>query len=111
MENTRAVLKDLDAAESRMKPFDVHYPVNQRDNVPQKKTNKLSGVSSGGQGAVTKWCDDVKLNRVERVETDHADAILCIFFVADKYVATGSKDAKINIYTIDGRKIRTLSGH
>lgn len=43
--------------------------------------------------------------------TDHSDAILCIFFVNNQYIATGSKDKTINIYTLDGKKITTLRGH
>ena len=50
------------------------------------------------------------MNRIERVETDHQDSILCIHFI-DRYVVTGSKDASINVYTLDGRKVRTLRGH
>ena len=112
MEKTRAVLKDLDAAESRMKQsFDIQHPVNQRDHVAQMKNNRLSGVNTGQQVAVIKWCDEIRFNRLERVETDHRDSILCISFVANKYVATGSKDATINVYTFDGNKIRTLTGH
>jgi len=32
-------------------------------------------------------------------------------FIDDQYIATGSKDATVNIYTIDGKKLRTLKGH
>ena len=51
------------------------------------------------------------MNRLERVETDHMDSILCIQFVGDRFVATGSKDSMVNVYTLDGRKVRTLQGH
>lgn len=43
--------------------------------------------------------------------TDHSDAILCIFFINERYIATGSKDKTINIYSIEGEKITTLRGH
>jgi len=36
---------------------------------------------------------------------------LCIHFIGDKYIATGSKDHTINIYTFDGRKVKNLKGH
>lgn len=32
-------------------------------------------------------------------------------FLTDRYIATGSKDTSINIYSLDGRKVRTLRGH
>ena len=51
------------------------------------------------------------MNRLERVETDHSDSILCIHFLNDQYVATGSKDATINIYSLEGKKVRKLKGH
>jgi WD40 repeat protein len=34
-----------------------------------------------------------------------------VHFVGDRYVVTGSKDTSINVYTLDGRKIRSLRGH
>lgn len=43
--------------------------------------------------------------------TDHSDAILCIFFVDNRQIATGSKDKTINVYNIDGSKVVTLRGH
>lgn len=43
--------------------------------------------------------------------TDHTDAILCIFFIDSRHIATGSKDKTINVYTIDGTKVTTLRGH
>jgi WD40 repeat protein len=43
--------------------------------------------------------------------TDHSDAILCIFFINDRYIATGSKDKTINVYSFDGEKVATLKGH
>jgi WD40 repeat protein len=102
-----------------MRPFDVHYPSNSpiddrttKDLKASKKRGKnLSMVSSNEQGCVTKWCEEVRVNRMERVETDHSDSILCIHFLGDKYVATGSKDTTLNIYSLDGRKLRTLRGH
>lgn len=48
---------------------------------------------------------------MERVETDHADSILCIYFINDQYIATGSKDNTINVYSYDGKKICKLKGH
>lgn len=45
------------------------------------------------------------------METDHSDSILCIYFINDQYIATGSKDASINIYSLDGKKVRKLKGH
>ena len=36
---------------------------------------------------------------------------MCIFFINDKYIATGSKDKTINIYSVDGQKITSLRGH
>jgi len=36
---------------------------------------------------------------------------LCIYFVSDKYIATGSKDTSISIYSLDGKKVRSLRGH
>lgn len=88
-----------------MKPFDVHYPNNSReedakpkkDNKPQGRQNRLR-VNVNEQGCAVKWCEDVRLNRIEKVETDHNDSILCIYFLNDQYIATGSKDATINIY-------------
>lgn len=75
------------------------------------KTNKLSYVGPNEQTCVTRYCEDIKLNRIERVETDHTDSILCIHFVGSNYIATGSKDTTINVYSLDGRKIRYLKGH
>ena len=43
--------------------------------------------------------------------TDHRDAILCMYFVDDRYIVTGSKDKTINVYTFDGKKVTTLKGH
>ena len=45
------------------------------------------------------------------MQTDHQDSILCIHFVADKYVATGSKDHTVNVYSLDGKKLTNLKGH
>lgn len=53
----------------------------------------------------------MNLKKLERVVTDHSDSILCIFFIDNRYVATGSKDKTINVYGIDGRKVTTLRGH
>ena len=60
---------------------------------------------------MTKWSEGVSLRKIERVVTDHEDSILCIFFINNKYVATGSKDKTINIYTLEGKKVTTLRGH
>jgi hypothetical protein len=57
-----------------MKPFDVHYPNNSRedefkgkkDQKLQSKQNRLK-VNSNEQGCAVKWCDEVKLNRIEKV--------------------------------------------
>jgi WD40 repeat protein len=43
--------------------------------------------------------------------TDHSDAILCIFFIDNRYIATGSKDRTISVYGVDGRKVAVLKGH
>lgn len=101
-----------------MKPFDVHYPNNSREEEQRlKKETKAQGkqnrlrVNSNEQGCTVRWCDDVRLNRIEKVETDHSDAILCIYFLNDQYIATGSKDTTINIYNFEGKKIRKLKGH
>ena len=61
--------------------------------------------------AVTKWANDLTLRKIERVVTDHRDAILFMYFIDDKYIATGSKDKTINVYTFDGKKVTTLRGH
>lgn len=63
------------------------------------------------QSAVTRYGETVGFNHIARIVTDHNDAILCIFFIGDKHIATGSKDKTINIYTLDGSKIATLRGH
>jgi WD40 repeat protein len=34
-----------------------------------------------------------------------------MFFINDKYIATGSKDKTINVYKFDGEKVATLRGH
>ena len=101
-----------------MKPFDVHFPSNSRIDdrtrdlkASRGRSNKLSFISPTEQGCVTKWCEDVRMNRIEKVDTDHGDSILCILFIGDKYVVTGSKDTTINVYSLDGRKLRTLRGH
>jgi len=57
---------------SKLKPFDTHYPVNVREEEGKfnmKKTNpkKLSKINSNQQGCLTNWCEDVRLNRLERV--------------------------------------------
>lgn len=48
---------------------------------------------------------------MEKVETDHRDSILCIQFIGDKFVATGSKDHTISIYSLEGKKVNSLRGH
>lgn len=78
---------------------------------PQQSQKKITWVGPSEQVAVTKWCEEVRLNQMNKVETDHTDAILCIYFVNDKFIATGSKDKTINIYSIDGKKVTTLRGH
>ena len=99
----------------------MHYPSNSRmeertTQNPQvsKEGNRnktINFVSGNQQGCLTRWCEDIRVERMERVETDHTDSILCIHFVGARYVATGSKDTSLNIYSLDGRKIRTLKGH
>lgn len=84
-------------------------PVNQPP--PPQKSKKLTWINSNEQVGFTNWCDEVKLNRMEQIETDHTDHILCIYFVNDQYIATGSKDKTINIYNLDGKKIKNLKGH
>lgn len=122
MENTKSVLREFDGADStKMRAFDVHYPANSRieDRTMKdlkaskdvKRAKKLNFIGANEQGCVLRWCEDIKLNRLERVDTDHRDSILCIQFIGDKFVATGSKDHTINIYSLDGRKINTLRGH
>lgn len=85
-------------------------------SAPQQKfteetRNRLEYVSSNGQCALIKYGDTVNFNHKERIVTDHTEAILCIFFINDKYIATGSKDKTINIYSTDGSKVTTLRGH
>lgn len=117
-ENNRTLLKEFDIMESsKQRPFDVHYPSNSRteerptkDSKDMKRAKKLSYVGSNEQGCLTRWCEEVKFSRVERVETDHGDSILCIYFV-DRFIATGSKDSTINIYSLEGKKLRSLRGH
>lgn len=104
-----------------MRAFDVHYPSNfqgedrtikdLKASKEIKRNNKLSIVGPNEQVCVTRWCEDVRFNRLERVETDHKDSILCIQFLGDRYLATGSKDTSINIYSLDGKKINALKGH
>lgn len=60
---------------------------------------------------ITKWAENLNLKKLERITTDHADSILCIFFIDNRLIATGSKDKTIHIYTIDGEKVNTLRGH
>ena len=36
---------------------------------------------------------------------------MCIFYVSEKYIATGSKDKTINVYSVNGEKVATLRGH
>lgn len=97
----------------------MHYPNNSREEdlkgkkemkSQQRGQNRLR-VNTNEQGCAVKWCDDVRLNRIEKIETDHNDSILCIYFLNDQYIATGSKDATINIYSFEGKKIRKLKGH
>lgn len=68
-------------------------------------------ISPYEQSVCTKWAETVTLNRYETVFTDHSDAILCVYFIGDKYVATGSKDKTINVFTVEGKKTATLRGH
>ena len=90
---------------------DLHASKDLKASKDVRKGKKFSQVGSNEQVCVTRWCEEVRLNRLEKVETDHSDSILCIHFVGDRYVATGSKDTTINIYSLDGRKLRTLRGH
>ena len=66
-----------------------------------EKRQKLNYVSNTQTCSVVKWGESVGLGKIERIVTDHEDAILCIFFVGN-YIATGSKDKTINIYTLTG---------
>lgn len=127
MENTKSMLREFEGGDStKMRPFDVHYPNNfQEDrtlkdinsskdpitNNNNRNTPKVNYLGPNQQVCVTRWCEDIRLNRLERVETDHKDSILCLQFLGDRYIATGSKDTSINIYSLDGRKINTLRGH
>lgn len=55
-----------------MRPFDVHYPANSRIEERAVKDmsrdvrrgRKFNAVSANEQGAVTKWCEEIKMNRV-----------------------------------------------
>lgn len=81
---------------------------------PQQSQAKKAAVLQVGRtekSMVVKWAENCGLRKLERVVTDHGDAILCIYFVDSRYIATGSKDKTINIYTFDGKKVRTLKGH
>ena len=60
---------------------------------------------------MVKYGENVSFNHKERIVTDHQDSILCVFFVNEKFIATGSKDKTINIYSISGEKVTTLRGH
>jgi len=68
------VLRELDAADStKMKPFDIHFPSNSQaeDRTMKdlkaskdfKKSTKMTYVGANEQGCVTRWCENVKLNR------------------------------------------------
>lgn len=82
------------------------------DAEPKKNNNNsVKKVSRSQQGAIVKWAEGLNLKKMERVVTDHQDSILCIFFIEDQFIATGSKDKTINIYDFSGRKITTLRGH
>lgn len=122
MENTKSMLREFEGSdETKMRPFDVHYPSNfqpeeralkdLRASKDPKRNNRISCVGANQQVSLTRWCEDIRLNRLERVETDHKDSILCIQFLGDRYLATGSKDTTINIYSFDGRKVNSLRGH
>ncbi len=63
---------------------------------------RVEFVAANQQCSVIKYGDTVNLNHKERIVTDHGDAILCIFFINERYLATGSKDKTINIYSVDG---------
>lgn len=53
----------------------------------------------------------MNLKKLQRVVTDHSETILCIFYIDNRFIATGSKDKTINVYTFDGQKVTTLRGH
>ena len=59
-------------------------------------------MSGNQQCSVVKYGDTINFNHKEKIVTDHTDAILCIFFINERYIATGSKDKTINIYSIEG---------
>ena len=63
------------------------------------------------QSLSTRWAENVNLNKVGQVNSDHNEEILCIYFLNDRYIATGSRDKSIIIYTVDGQKVTTLYGH
>lgn len=71
----------------------------------------MKRVGQTEQCSTIKWADNLSLKKIERVITDHQDSILCVFFVDDQYIATGSKDKTINIYSLDGKKVTCLRGH
>ncbi len=107
---------DMQASKYGEGNYSSHFRVGENNAVNRdlKQSAKQSQVriSSNQQSCVTKWCEEMKLNQIERVKTDHTDSILCIYFVNDQHIATGSKDATINIYTIEGgKKVRKLKGH
>lgn len=90
---------------------DIANQQRYRDQSIVDRKCRLEFVSSNQQCSLIKYGDTVNFNHKERIVTDHSDAILCIFFVSQKYVATGSKDKTINIYSFDGSKVATLKGH
>lgn len=93
----------------KKKSTPVSHVVN--SYVDQGPKNIIKKVSPSQQGTVVKWADGLSLKKTERVVTDHQDSILCMFFIENQYIATGSKDKTINIYDMEGRKITTLRGH
>lgn len=84
--------------------------INSWDIEPTQK-NIVKKVSRTQQGTIVKWADGISLRKTERIVTDHQDSILCIFFIDNQFIATGSKDKTINIYDLEGKKITTLRGH
>lgn len=70
--------------------------------------NVLKKIGRTQQGAIVKWAEGFNLRKTERVITDHQDSILCIFFIDNQFIATGSKDKTINIYDLEGKKLTTL---
>lgn len=83
----------------------------QRTQQVQQIQNTVQHVSPLGQTIVTQHCQNLQLAKISQINTNHTAAVLCAIFIYDKYIATGSKDNTINIYTLEGKKVATLEGH